>query len=368
MERKKLLKKWLLCIAPALLAGLMYFLLPFFPRFTEYVFTRKIFRILAFPIEFLVSLLPFSLTEVVVVAIPLAVIALLVFFVMRLIKSSKRSVVVEQGARFVAWFVSLFLLVFMFNDGAQFSRLSVAKLMELPNKQYTKEELYIVTCDLAIKASKAGESIPRDSRGVAQLSMPLSQMLKKADECYDNISLKYPFLKTGVTRVKPVKLSKWWSYTGTTGVYCPWLLEASVNIDIPASELGHTAAHEVAHTMGFARENECNFLSWLACMESGLPDYEYSGHLAAFIYCSNALYKADTELFVKAYSNCSSGVMADLKYRNEYWNKFKGEVMESSQSFNDSFIKANGDQSGILSYNKMTELVLRYYDKQGAFS
>lgn len=367
MERKKLLKNWLLCLSPALLAGIMYFLLPFFPIFTEYVFTRKIFKILAYPIEFLVSLLPFSLTEVVVVAIPLVVVALLVFFVIRLVKSSCRGVVVERGVRFVAWFVSLFLLVFMFNDGAQFSRLSVAELMELPNKQYTKQELYLVTCDLAKKASSAGEKIPRDSSGVAKLSTSLSKMLKNVDDCYDNISRKYPFLKTGVTRVKPVKLSKWWSYTGTTGVYCPWLLEASVNIDVPVSELGHTAAHEVAHTMGFARENECNFLSWLACMESGLIDYEYSGHLSAFIYCSNELYKADKDLFVKAYSNCSSGVMADLKSRSEYWDQFKGEVMESSQSFNDGFIKVNGDQNGILSYNKMTELVLRYYDSKGAF-
>ena len=49
-------------------------------------------------------------------------------------------------------------------------------------------------------------------------------------------------------------------------------------------------------------------------------------------------------------------------------DRITGAFMESSQSFNDSFIKVNGDQSGILSYNKMTELVLRYYDKQGAFS
>lgn len=367
MERKKLLKKWLLCLTPAFVAGVMYFLLPFFPSFTEFVFTRVIFRIFAFPFEFLVSLLPFSLTEIVVLLIPVAVIALLVIFIIKLAKSNRRGVLVEKTARFVALFTSLFLLVFMINDGAQYSRLSVAKLMELPNRQYTKEELYLVTCDLAKKTSEAGENIPRDSKGRAQLSVSTSQLLKGADDCYNNIAKQYPFLKTGITRVKPVMLSHYWSYTGTTGIYCPWLLEANVNIDVPASELGHTAAHEVAHTMGFAKENECNFLAWLACDESDQPDYKYSGNLAAFIYCSNALYKADKELFIKAYSCCSKDVLADLKYRNEYWNRFEGEVMESSQKANDTFIKANGDQSGILSYNKMTELMLRYYDKQGAF-
>lgn len=52
----------------------------------------------------------------------------------------------------------------------------------------------------------------------------------------------------------------------------------------------------------------------------------------------------------------------DLKNENEYWDKFEGEVMEASQSFNDSFIKANRDDNGVLSYNLMVELMLRYYD------
>ena len=36
--------------------------------------------------------------------------------------------------------------------------------------------------------------------------------------------------------------------------------------------------------------------------------------------------------------------------------------MEASQNFNDSFIKSNRVESGILSYNLMVELLLRYYD------
>ena len=55
-------------------------------------------------------------------------------------------------------------------------------------------------------------------------------------------------------------------------------------------------------------------------------------------------------------------MIRDLKNENAYWAKFKGEVMEVSQNFNDSFIKSNRDKSGILSYNLMVELLLRYYD------
>ena len=334
MKLKKLLFKWLFCLIPAVIATAMYFILPYFPRFTEYIIARGLFRVIAFPYEWLMSVIPFSVTEIVVVlAIP-AIVALIVVWIVKLIKKPNSKQTAERGIRFVAWCLSIAWL------------------------------LYILTSDLAEKATKAREELPEDEKGCAALSVKRSEFLKLTDDCYKNLRKEYPFLKTSTWRVKSVMLSHWWSYTGTTGVYCPWLGEANVNTDIPIAELGHTAAHEVAHTMGFAKENECNFLGWIACSVSDLPDYEYSGHLQAYIYCSNALYKADKELWEMAYQKLSHSVLRDLKNQSEYWDSFEGEVMESSQEFNDAFIKANGVESGVLSYNQMVELMLRYYDKQ----
>lgn len=365
MKQKPLWLKWLFCLIPAFLAALMYFLLPFFPEFTEYVITRGLFRVIAFPYEWIMSLIPFSVTEVVVILCVPTVVTLLVIWIVRIIRCPNKLRIFERGCRFVAWCLSLALLIFMVMDGANFSRIPTGELLELPDREYTAEDLYIVTADLAQKATLARDELPEDESGCVTLSIKRSEFLKLTDDCYDNLRKEYPFLKTAVWRVKSVALSHWWSYTGTTGVYCPWLGEANVNTDVPDSELGHTAAHEIAHTMGFAKENECNFLAWLACSESEQPDYVYSGHLQAYIYCSNALYKADKELWKAAYSNLSDGVLRDIIQRSEYWDSFEGEVMESSQDFNDSFIKANGVESGVLSYNQMVELMLRYYQKQG---
>lgn len=367
MKQKRLLVKWLFCVTPAVLAMIMYFILPFFPRFTEYFVTRIIFRAVTFPVEWIISILPFSLTEAVVLLCIPALLSLLTVWIIRIIRSDKKKQVIEKGVRFTAFCISSALLIFMLNDGANFSRLTVSELLKLPDRQYTAEELYVVTSDLASKASAAREKLKEDKNGYTMLSVSQSELLLKADDCYDSLKKEYPFLITAVWRVKPVMLSRAWSYTGYTGVYCPWLPEASINVDVPDCDLGHTATHEIAHTMGFAKENECNFLAWLACSKSGQPDYEYSGHLQAFIYCSNALYDADRTLWKKSYQNCSDGVMRDLKQRREYWKQFEGEVMESSQSFNDTFIKVNGVESGVLSYDEMVELVLKYYDKQNIF-
>lgn len=368
MKRRPLWLKWIFCAVPAVIAALMYFILPCFPQFTEYTVTRGLFRCVAFPIEWLVSILPFSLTETVVVMCIPALIILLTIWIVRLVRSANRRRTAERGCRFVAWCLSLAFFIFMVMDGANFSRIPTGELLGLPDGTYTAEELYILTSDLAQKASEAREKLPEDEDGCAVLTVSRSELLLLADDCYKNLQEEYPFLKTAVWRVKPVLLSHWWSYTGTTGVYCPWLGEASINIDVPDFELGHTATHEIAHTMGFAKENECNFLAWLACSVSEQPDYVYSGYQQAYVYCSNALYKADKELWRKAYTYCSEGMIRDMQKSNTYWKGFEGEVRETSQKLNDSFIKANGVESGVLNYNQMVELMLRYYDKQGMFN
>ncbi|MBR7132052.1 MAG: DUF3810 domain-containing protein [Clostridia bacterium] len=365
MKQKPLWLKWIFCAVPAFVAALMYFLLPHFPRFTEYAVARGLFRVIAFPYEWIMSALPFSVTEAVVILALPAIITLLTVWIIRIFRSKNRLITVERGCRFVAWCVSLALLIFMVMDGANFSRVPVGDLLELPDGTYTADDLYTVTCDLAKKASEARKALDEDGKGCAVLSVEQSELLLLADDCFDGLKGDYPFLKTAVWRVKSVRLSHWWSYTGTTGVYCPWLGEANANTDVPDYELGHTAVHEIAHTMGFAKENECNFLSWLACAQSGQPDYTYSGHLQAYIYCANALYRADKELWQKARALCSEAVLRDMRQSNAYWQSFEGEVRETSQKLNDTFIKVNGVESGVLSYNEMVGLMLRYYDKCG---
>lgn len=367
MKQRPLWLKWIFCLIPAVLAALMYFVLPYFPEFTEYVMVRGVFRAVAFPVEWLVAFVPFSLTEAVVVLCVPAILTLIGVWIFRMIKRGHTKKTFERGIRFAAWCVSLALLIFMVMDGAAFSRIDAATLLELPDRKYNTQQLYAVTCELASKASSAREKLNEDKNGITVLSVSKRELLKLADDCYKSINKEYPFLKVSTHRVKPVMLSHYWSYTGFTGVYCPWIGEASVNVDVPDYELGHTAAHEIAHTMGFAKENECNFLSFLACVSSGQPDYVYSGYQQTFVYFSNALYKADRNLWKKAYANCSEGLIRDLRHSNEYWKAFEGEVQQASQDFNDSFIKVNGVESGVLSYNKMVELTLRYYDKQGFF-
>ena len=195
MKQKPLWLKWIFCLIPAVIAGLMYFLLPHFPKFTEYAITRGLFRIVAFPYEWIMSLIPFSVTELVVILSVPTIVTLLIIWIIRIIKRENRLRTFERGCRFVVWCLSLALLIFMVMDGANFSRIPTGELLELPNRQYTAKELCILTTDLAVKASQAREALPEDENGCAALTVSRYELLGLADDCYDKLKGEYPFLK-----------------------------------------------------------------------------------------------------------------------------------------------------------------------------
>lgn len=364
--QKKPLKrwiKWVYCLLPLLIAVILYWLLPHLPYVTEYVFARGIFRVVGTPLNFLVSIFPFSLTEI---ALVLGVASFVIFggsHLFRTLKNQKnRLAILEKGARTLCAILSVATFMYMILHGANYHRLPVDELFSLHNGTYDAAFLFDVTADLAKKASAAREQTAEDENGCMQLSHGVTDALKCTDDCYKNLKKQYPFLHSGTWRIKGVALSKYWSYTGITGVYCPWLAESNVNVDIPHNEIPFTAAHEYAHSLGFAREDACNFIAYVACITSDIPDYTYAGYLNAYIYCSNALYRYNPELCKQAAAYCSKAVQRDLYQRNRYWDAFRGDVMDASEKANDTFIKANGVQSGVLSYTQAVSLILRYYD------
>ena len=156
-------------------------------------------------------------------------------------------------------------------------------------------------------------------------------------------------------------LSHLWSYTQITGVFTCWSMEANVNIDVPDFTLPFTMCHEQAHLRGFMREDEANFIAYLACMESEDQAIQYSGASMAAMYAMNTLYQADYERFCELYATYSPGVQRDFAAQSRYWAQFEGPVAEVSDKVNDTYLKANRQTDGVASYGRMVDLLLANY-------
>ena len=352
-------------LVPTVFAVLLYALLPRFPGFAETVVSRRVFKVISTPVGFLTSLLPLSLTEALaVLGIP-AVLVLAALFILSLVRSKNRVRTSLRATKAVCWTLSLAMLFYMLLHGNNYYRRPVTEIMGLDTSQKSAEQLLELCIELAKRASSERQKLKEDCNGTAILSQSLFKTLSMAGEGYKKLNKDYPFLWGAVNRAKPVVLSRWWSYTGISGMYFPFTVEANVNTDQPDFDIPSSAAHEIAHTRGFAREDECNFFACLSCLASHSADYRYSGALMAYVYCSNALYSYDSEMWAVAHQHLSDGVKRDIAERGRYWKQFEGEVQKAAEKVNDKFIQSQGVEDGILSYNRVVELLLAYHQKEG---
>ncbi|MBP3388913.1 MAG: DUF3810 domain-containing protein, partial [Clostridia bacterium] len=337
MKLRGILKNtlWLL---PALLALGLFLWLPDYPAVAEWVCARGVFRVVNTVLSVLTGLLPFSLTELAVTLAVPAVLIWLVLFVIRLCCCVHKGRFLAAVGRGLAWTLSCAALLYMFTHGCNFYRYSTAELMEMDTTTCTPGYLQAVVIDLAEKASAAREEVKVDANGFMTLSEPLDLTLAMADDGYRELQEDYPFLWGASYRTKAVELSYWWSYTGISGMYFPLFGESNVNVAQPKCDIPSTAAHEMAHSRGFAREDECNFYAYLSCIANPSADYRYSGYILAYVYCANALYGYDLDMWREARAHLSEDVARDLSQRGAFWDQFEGEVEEVSTSVNNSFI------------------------------
>lgn len=348
---------------PLIAAAAIYFLLPHFPWVAEYVFARALFKIVTIPIGFITSLIPISLTELLVVlAVPLAAV-LITVFVKRLKKSQNRKKTACRAAKGTAAFLSFACLMYMICHGANYYRYSCEQLMGLDTSAKTAEHLLAVCEELARCAAEERKQLSSNEDGETALPENIFTELSRTSSGYNALTEEYPYLWTAVFRQKPVMLSEAWSYTLITGMYFPFFAECNVNIAQPEYSIPFTAAHESAHSRGIAFENECNFYAFLSCINSEYAEFRYSGYMEAFLYCSNSLYAYDKELWAQANALCTEEMRADFAANNRYISEHQGKVEQAAGNVNDAFIKSQGVSDGSLSYGRMTELVLAYYEK-----
>lgn len=225
----------------------------------------------------------------------------------------------------MGWGLSSAFLLYMIMHGANFYRLPASELMGIDT---SIRSAIISSGYVSIWRKKLppnGCWWKRMKMGCMKLSQSKAATLRLAQEGYSKLSQEYPFLWGGVWRGKPVLLSHWWSYTGITGMYFPFLAEANVNIDIPDWDIPSTAAHELGPYPGFAGR-ECNFSAFLTSIASDSADCRYSGYLSAYIYCSNALYAYNGEMGAEARSHCSEGVRRIWRLTAVTGNSSRGRI------------------------------------------
>ena len=275
---------------------------------------------------------------------------LLAVWIVRLIRRPGKAMRLARLARGLAWTASLTYLAFMLLHGLNYDRLPVGQSFALPVRERASGELKETSTWLVEQTNRLRSLTQEDEHGIFRLSQGVAETLQSVAADYTAAAADYPLLAGPEIRPKGVLLSHYWSYTGITGVYMPFFVESNVNIDVPEHTIPETALHEIAHTRGFAREDEAGFLAFLVGLYSENPDHAYSVLLGATLHSLNALYGADPEAYQLVAADLSDAVRRDLQAAGAYWKQFEGPVQEASTQINNAYLQANLQADGVRSY------------------
>ena len=96
--------------------------------------------------------------------------------------------------------------------------------------------------------------------------------------------------------LKPSLFSYLGNYFGFQGYYNPFSGEGQVNTTIPRFLEPFVSAHEIAHQIGYAKENEANFVAFIACRSYPNPTFRYSMYFDMYLYAVTELGREDSLL------------------------------------------------------------------------
>ena len=284
--------------------------------------------------------LPFSMSEYGLYAL----IVLAVWYGVRHRREAGRLI---SGTVFLA---AVLFTLYTFNCGLNYYSRPFSSYLELEVKESSVEELYELCDYLTQKVNETVDETPYDG-----------SWGKEAKRSMEALGAEYPQLSGYYPLPKAMTVSGILSMQQLCGIYSPFTVEANYNWEMPSYNIPHTMCHELSHLRGFMREDEANFIGYLACISSNSRPFRYSGYLTGWVYATNALADQDMERYWELYSRLAPEAMQALEENTEFWNQFDGRVAEVSNQLNDTYLKFNAQEDGVKSYGRAVDLMLAYY-------
>lgn len=153
---------------------------------------------------------------------------------------------------------------------------------------------------------------------------------------------------------------------GASGVYWPFIGEGNLDAGLHPLRKLSSMAHEMSHGYGFTDEGVCNFIAYAACSEHPNAYVAYGVRLDYWNTLARACRASDVARFEQQFQkNIPAGILADQRAIREQHSKYKELAPEVRYQVYDSYLKANGIESGMLNYNEVLMLVQAWRKGRG---
>ena len=255
--------------------------------------------------------------------------------------------------------ISLIYFAFHLLWGMNYYRMPLHQSLELDD-QYTTEELLDVIGRLTLKANKIHSTLVSDDSLKVTVPYSKKELLHKSVDGYDHLSKTYPNLHPGPRSVKRSIYSIPLTYMGFSGYLNPFTNEAQIDGLIPLHKYPTTACHEQAHQIGYAAENEANFVGFLAASFNDDPYFQYSAYIFALKHCLFEIARRDLDQFEALKENINHGILKNYEEERLFWMSYQNPLEPLFKETFNTFLKANSQPDGIKSYSYVVALLVNY--------
>lgn len=331
-----------------------YYSLRFFPAAVESLYSTGMYPYISKAMRFGLGWLPFSFGDLVY--------SIAIIMIIRWLWLSKKGLISLSRKRYTQLFLSLNIIIALFHCmwGFNYYREPLHKVLELDN-EYTTEELKTVVQQLVYTSNKLHEQLQEiDSLPVA-FTRSQSEIFDLAPQGFENINHVYPALDYGNASIKKSLLTMPLSYMGYSGYLNPITGEAHTNAWINNYKTPVLTLHEMSHQLGFAKENEANFIAIIAGMNHDDLYFQYSASIFALRYCINDLYRRDPAAYEEIRPIIKDGIFKNYKELRDFWVQYEGVIEDVSQATYNTYLKANNQPGGMETYSYVVALLVNYY-------
>lgn len=252
-------------------------------------------------------------------------------------------------------------IIFNFMWGINYNRIGIVNQFDITLEKYSATQLKNIDSLLLLKVNETRIGAVRQGN-FENLNNPI---FKGATAAYSEAEKNYPFLAYNSISLKKSMWGWLGNYLGFTGYYNPFTGESQVNTTIPLFLQPFTTCHEVAHQFGYAKENEANFVGYLAAVSSKDTFFHYSAYLDLFIYANRDLYNLDSNAAKYFSKKLLPEVKSDLEEWKNFSRRHKNPVEPAIHWLYGKYLQGNQQPSGVFSYDEVTGLLIAYYKKFG---
>jgi hypothetical protein len=332
-------------------------ILTYFPEFIENHYSNGLYQWLSKLFRFTFGWLPFSFGDIFY--------ALAIIYIIRWLLKNRWRIIKDLKGWLVDVFASVSIIYFAFHVlwALNYYRQPLHVNLSL-EADYTTEELVLVTKQLIENSNEIHLKISNNDSIKIELPYSKREIINMTPIGYKNLSKSYPHLTYSPASLKTSLFSLPLTYMGFSGYLNPLTNEAHIDKLIPAYKFPTTVSHEIAHQLGYAAENEANFIGALAAISHDDMYFNYSGYTFALRHCLFEIYKRDETLYYMLLETINYGIIENYREVQFFWDSYKNPLEPFFKKTYDGFLVANNQKHGMKSYSYVVALYVNYFISQ----